>query len=285
MTLQKKIVKQMDNKIILTVVVDNHSSSKECPGEHGLSLHLQSQNQCMLLDAGKSDLVLGNLKNLKLAKNAPEWIAFSHGHYDHTNGTLALLQEFPNVKLHFHPALTRPKWILDAPETWRYGGVPCGFPQKMNEIYKTPQELIPGIYASGSLLNDEVPKQKNTAFRFYYKEGDTLKEDFFIDEQVLIVQSRKGVSIVSGCAHTGIAKAIQKTAEMFPNPNFYALIGGFHLSAASACEITENIELILKNKFKKVMPLHCSGEAFSKELAQKHPSIFVHGEIGTQIEI
>lgn len=267
----------------LTVVIDNTSSNENAPGEHGLSLHFQSKNQAMLFDAGKSDLVLSNLKTLQLLDPPPEWIAFSHGHYDHTNGAPALLKRFPNLKPYFHPALLEAKWVLDAPNEWRYGGIPEDFPTSMSTPYLPPQELIPNIFSSGSLIDESLKKEGPC--RFFKKLNDTYFKDNFVDEQILIVSTERGTSVISGCAHTGIERAISKARELFPTKPFYALVGGFHLAAEPPQKLKAVLEQIISAGFKKVMPLHCTGENFMKMLAKEHPELYVHGEVGATLNL
>lgn len=274
---------KLSPSVKLTVVIDNTSNREDAPSEHGLSLHLQSQNQCMLFDAGKSDLVISNLEALRLLDPPPEWIVFSHGHYDHTNGAPALLKRFPNLKPYFHPALSDAKWVLDAPNEWRYGGVPKDFPTVMPTIYSPPQELIPNIFSSGSLIDESLKKEGPC--RFFKKNGDVYFKDNFVDEQILIVSTERGISVISGCAHTGIERAISKARELFPTKPFYALVGGFHLAAEPPEKLKVVLEKIISAGFKKVMPMHCSGENFMEMLAKEYPDFFVFSEVGATLDL
>ena len=113
------------NSVMLTVVVDNNSELLNAPSEHGLCLHLQSDNHNMLFDAGKSDLVLANLEALGLAAKSPEWIALSHGHYDHTTGVPALFLVIQANSIFILNYLN--KMDLDPGDQWRYGGLPSAF--------------------------------------------------------------------------------------------------------------------------------------------------------------
>ena len=274
------------NSVKLTVVIDNNSERPDAPSEHGLCLHLRSADQVMLFDSGKSDLVLGNLDALGLASPAPEWIALSHGHYDHTTGVPALLARYPMAKLHFHPKLLEPKWILDSGDQWRYGGLPSAF-FELDPSYLQPHrccmELIPGVNASGSIAGDEAQSFVRTRF-FRNPSGHTCV-DAFPDEQVLLVKTEKGVSIISGCMHTGIVATLRKASERFPHEPFFALVGGLHLEGKSQEEFAEILKIIRDAVFQIVMPLHCTGKGFTDYLADHAPELWLPGSVGESLEL
>ncbi len=274
------------NSVMLTVVVDNNSELLNAPSEHGLSLHLQSDNHNMLFDAGKSDLVLANLEALGLAAKSPEWIALSHGHYDHTTGVPALLSRYPKAKLHFHPKLLEQKWILDPGDQWRYGGLPSAF-FELDALYLQPHqcgmELIPGVFASGSVAGDDA--QSAVRSRFFRISNGCKCIDAFPDEQVLFVKTNKGVSIISGCMHTGIEATIKKARELFPQEPFYALVGGLHLEGKTQKEFETILNIIHEANFRVVMPLHCTGKGFVDYLANNNPELLLVGSVGKTIEL
>lgn len=270
----------------LTVVIDDNSNREDAPSEHGLCLHLQSGNQVVLFDTGRSDLVISNLNVLGLDRTQPKWIALSHGHYDHTTGAHALFALFPEAKLCYHPILSEPKWILDTGDEWRYGGVPSSFHEiPSDHRYSSSQsfELISGIWTSGSIAGDLVRSYVRKRF-FRNSTGHTVA-DAFPDEQVLFVITEKGLSIISGCMHTGLEATLRKAKEHFPETPFYALIGGLHLDGVSEERSAEILGILRENQFQKIMPLHCTGQCFVNYLSVHAPDIFERGSVGTSIEL
>lgn len=274
------------NSIQITVVIDNNSQREDLPAEHGLCLHVQSKDQTLIFDAGRSTQVLQNLATLGLDKIAPSWIALSHGHYDHTTGVPAMLQKYPEAKLHFHPKLLEPKWILDPDHIWRYGGVPLQFYQ-LPSHYLNPKrcsmELIAGVYASGSVAGDRA--QSFSPTRFYRNPCGYTVVDAFPDEQVLLIKSERGLSILSGCMHTGLEATIKRARELFPETPFNALVGGLHLDGKSEEEFSSYLEILKKFNFQKVMPLHCTGQGFIDYLSDKSPSLLQKGFVGSTLSL
>ncbi|BDC36639.1 MAG: hypothetical protein EF806_05085 [Candidatus Methanoliparum thermophilum] len=47
------------------------------------------------------------------------------------------------------------------------------------------------------------------------------------EEQALVIKSRKGLVILTGCAHPGVGKIIERVKDLFGD-DIYAFIGGLH---------------------------------------------------------
>jgi len=197
-----------------------------------------------------------------------------------------LLARYPRAKLHFHPKLLEPKWILDTGDQWRYGGLPSAF-LELDPSYLQPHrccmELIPGVYASGSVAGDDAQRFDRT--RFFRNPSGHSCVDAFPDEQILLVQTEKGISIISGCMHTGIEATIKKARDRFPHEPFFALIGGLHLEGKSHEEFGSILKLIQDAGFLTVMPLHCTGKGFTDYLADHASELWRPGSVGESIEL
>jgi 7,8-dihydropterin-6-yl-methyl-4-(beta-D-ribofuranosyl)aminobenzene 5'-phosphate synthase len=85
----------MDKKINLGILVNNIVGESDFLAEHGLSILIQVQEgekkEEHLLDCGKSSsTLLHNIAayGIELANLSLKTIILSHGHYDHTGGTV-----------------------------------------------------------------------------------------------------------------------------------------------------------------------------------------------------
>lgn len=100
----------------------------------------------------------------------------------------------------------------------------------------------------------------------------------WIKEQSLIVDSDKGSIIITGCAHPGIVKIIQKAKEMGKKEIIFVM-GGFHLGGESENTINNIITDFKKLGVKKVGPCHCTGEQarqlFKKEYGENYLDVGV----------
>lgn len=63
--------------------------------------------------------------------------------------------------------------------------------------------------------------------------GHDAEPDSILDEGVLIYQSTKGLVIITGCGHRGIANIVRHCQNITGIKRIYALVGGFHLRCAS----------------------------------------------------
>ncbi|NLB64768.1 MAG: MBL fold metallo-hydrolase [Fibrobacter sp.] len=267
------------DSVNITIVAENHSSDSNLVAEHGLCLHIDNGAQSILFDAGRSDSVIDNLKYLQLEPKAPQFIALSHGHYDHCNGVPALRQLFPQAQLHFNPLLLDPKWVLDD-NSWRYGGLPRDF-HPVGDFKHGFLELIPGVFASGHVISAAETQTDTT--RFYRNPTGELQKDAFNDEQIILVHTNKGLSVISGCMHCGLDATIKRSRELFPKIPFYALVGGFHLVSLGEKVFNDFVNSVKKHKFRKIMPLHCSGLDFVSYLRTSVPNLLLLGECGSKL--
>ena len=114
----------------LTIAVDNSASMENSSlrAEHGLSvlveLDLGSDGVKLLWDTGASgEVLLHNCRLLHIDIDAIDLICLSHGHYDHTGGLMAVLQQMKRmVPVLAHPDIFAPK--LKARPTLKFIGLP-----------------------------------------------------------------------------------------------------------------------------------------------------------------
>ena len=111
------------------------------------------------------------------------------------------------------------------------------------DSFSGPTQITNGIWTTGPM-------------------GDKIKE------QSLIIDSEKGLIIITGCAHPGIVNIIKKAKGMFPKKNVYLVLGGFHLTEASDSKLRGIIADFKELGVQKVAPCHCSGDR-CRELFKK----------------
>jgi len=111
--------------------------------------------------------------------------------------------------------------------------------------FSAPTEIHKGVYSTGKL-------------------GRLNKE------QSLAVDTTKGIVVITGCAHPGLEKIIDK-ARTFGT--IYGVIGGFH--GFSKLEKLKGIELIA--------PCHCTRHI--QKIKQKYPQQFREIKAGTIIKV
>lgn len=184
----------------LTVLIEN-SAPDHLHAEHGLSLYLQCEGGNILLDAGTSGIFTENAAVLNCPLNGVHIAVLSHGHYDHSDGFPALLQEHETMKIYARPAVMQPQYAADG----RYIGLSDGLKDKYAhrfDLSDEQRELLPGVW---------------------------LVPDALDHEQSLVVDTDLGLVVMNSCCHAGADNIVAGVMERFPGRHVHALIGGLHL--------------------------------------------------------
>jgi len=107
----------------------------------------------------------------------------------------------------------------------------------------------------------------------------------WIKEQSLIINTKKGLVLITGCAHPGIVNIIKKSKEIFPTESIYLVLGGFHLSGVSDFGLKSIINDFRKLGVQKAAPCHCSGDRCRELFKQEYGNDFIENGVGKIIEI
>jgi len=113
------------------------------------------------------------------------------------------------------------------------------------ESFSKLTEISPGVYSTGAL-------------------GKLVKE------QSLVVNTDKGNIVITGCAHPGLGKIIDKANRL---GKIYGVLGGFH--GFSELEKLQPIKLIA--------PCHCT--QYTEQIRQSYPVEFKEIKAGSILEI
>jgi 7,8-dihydropterin-6-yl-methyl-4-(beta-D-ribofuranosyl)aminobenzene 5'-phosphate synthase len=180
---------------------------------------------------GRQDIFWENISRFKIDMSPIKHVVISHDDWDHIAGLKSFLQGNHNVSVHICSDSGKPikDMLLD-----------CGVSLLKVD---SPLEITKGIFSLGQMR------------------ADTSRGVIY--EQSLAVQSDKGLSIITGCAHPGITAIVRRAIEYFGcKPNL--VCGGFHMKDSTGSD-NENIVQELKALgVEKVVPLHCSGSSACK---------------------
>ena len=159
-------------------------------------------------------------------------VVISHDHWDHIGGLWELLVKRQGLDVYL-PAYTSEatkQRVRDAGSR-----VMDASGEKM---------IRPNIYLSEELMGG-------------FKGGK-------VAEQSLVIQSDKGLVIVVGCAHPGIAEIVHKARQLFNLP-VYGVIGGFHLMHSTISDVRRCAAELKQAGVVLVAPTHCTGWRAEKE--------------------
>ncbi|NLU24643.1 MAG: MBL fold metallo-hydrolase [Clostridiales bacterium] len=268
----------------LTVLSENCSLIPPLSAEYGLSVYLEQGGTRLLFDAGCYGGCLDNARALGIDLHALTAIAFSHNHRDHCGGFVRLAGELrPACPVYAHAGFFRRKW-------WDHSADPVTQPTYENtlELVGPPmdssfffQQRITGfrllsadVFPLGDdvylLGNFPVPTGIESVHPSSVMEdaAGQMVRDTFRDEQVCVVRTKKGLVVLTGCAHNGIMNILETVKQRFPGEPVCAVFGGTHLVPPDTRRIEETAAYFARSSLACAGVCHCTGpegtEAFSR---------------------
>ena len=100
-------------------------------------------------------------------------------------------------------------------------------------------------------------------------------EDHLPEDMSLILDTNKGLVLISGCGHAGIINTLRRAQEVSGVEQIYALVGGFHLAPAPDDYLRQIMAELKKFDLAHVLPMHCSGQNFVDLAKQEMPEKLV----------
>jgi 7,8-dihydropterin-6-yl-methyl-4-(beta-D-ribofuranosyl)aminobenzene 5'-phosphate synthase len=288
-----KPTKASIDKLKITVLVENSVNVKKPSliAKHGLSLLVETKlagvHSRFLMDAGPGpDIALRNAGMVDIDIKKIDSIMLSHGHYDHTGAILQILKHMdhsipviahPNVfnpKFAYKPALTSIGIEFDQPTIKAAGGELL--------VSRDPISLLSGVISSGEILRKTYFEKTKG---FWTVEYNNFIEDTIIDDQALFINVRKkGLVILTGCAHSGIINTVRHAKSITGIKDVYAIIGGFHLDQADDTRIQKSVEELKEIDLKRTYPCHCTGKKAISQLAKSFGDLCIPVHTGDSIE-
>ena len=236
------------------MILADDSSNSGFASEHGFSALVKHGGKRVLLDFGQKT-AFENAKKIGIELGEIDFAVLSHGHFDHSNG----LNIFEKGTLYCHPLAFEEKFRKDG----SYIGAPVDV-KRAGEKYdlqllKGQEELAPGIVFSG-----EVPRTVEKARAVGYLDRNAQIPDPCIDDASLFLIDDGNVTVLTGCAHSGILNIVEKAGEF---GKVAAVVGGLHTKDCSEAEVMD-----LGNRLGKecrVFAGHCTGTDKLKTLARE----------------
>lgn len=227
-------------QITLKIIYDNCKTNNRFQEGWGFSCLIEVGARKILFDTGADPKAFfSNLQNFQTDCSEITDVVFSHKHFDHTAGFEEIVGNLAKGSRLFLPFKFPSKKIPIHVET---------------NVVNAFTELDSGIY---SLV---------------------LKGGFRLYEQALILETQKGLVIITGCAHPGIIPLLE-TAQTHLKKPIYLVLGGFHLFRARKARIQKIIDRFKTLQVAIVAPCHCSGKRAIEQFKEAFQDHFY--EIGT----
>ncbi len=214
---------QDTGEIKITILYDNYVFTEGTKSDWGFSCLIESSGKTILFDTGtNSEILMHNMNRLKVNPEKVDIIVISHNHHDHTGGLFTFLQKNSNVTVYM-PAST--------PDGYNKNITGAGAKVALK---KEPFEICKDVYLTGEM-------------------GDEIKE------QSLVINTDKGLIVLTGCAHPGITGIVKKAGQMVEG-NLHFVFGGFHLFRTPDSEVEQIVKEFKKMGVEKTGATHCTGD-------------------------
>ena len=92
----------------------------------------------------------------------------------------------------------------------------------------------------------------------------------------------KGLVVISSCGHVGIVNSVKQAQEVSGVQKVHAVVGGFHLGPAPADYLKQVVGELAKLEPDVIIPMHCSGDNFVRQVREELPSKLLESTTGNQ---
>ena len=236
-------------------------------GEWGFSALIEADTVKILFDAGaRNQTVMDNCKELGIDLSVVRSMVLSHNHGDHTTGWIPLRKEFQMNNANALSVTHVGSGIFDSrisskgEEETQLKNDSLKYVQSGGKIilHQNFEEIYPGIFLTG-----QVPRkypEKNYGTNGKKKDGSgKIVEDIIPEDMSLVIQTEKGLVLISGCGHAGIINTIEHIESNMQHQPVLAAIGGFHLLNNSDEQIRWTADELKKTGIRYFMGAHCTG--------------------------
>lgn len=236
-----------------TVLIDNRTNDSALETEHGLSILLETEKHCILLDTGASDMFIRNAERLGKDLSTVDYVFISHGHNDHAGGLKHFMAINDNAKVVVSPDSINGRFFSKRGHQHSITTAWPNIPEERLLMIGKNGEIANGIHIIAHIPQVyPVPKGNQNLFA---ETGDRcLVPDDFRHEQVLYVDGL----LFTGCAHSGLENILETC--LWP---IHSVVGGFHLLDGYETEDEINA---LAQRLKANFPYtrfytsHCTGD-------------------------
>jgi 7,8-dihydropterin-6-yl-methyl-4-(beta-D-ribofuranosyl)aminobenzene 5'-phosphate synthase len=254
-------VRALKVTVLSTMLTDNRGI-----GEWGFAALVEADGHRLLFDTGaRPETVLRNADELGIDLSGVADVVLSHHHGDHTGGLLVLRRELGKKNAGaLGRAYVAPGIFLSRPGD---GG------RESNETIalKAPYEATGGTFVEiarptpifpGGWLTGPVPRthpERNWSGSRRVQTSGGLVEDTIPEDMSLVLDTARGLVLVSGCGHAGIINTLEHARRAVRTAPVHAALGGFHLFPATDESLDWTAEKLRSMQVENLLGAHCTG--------------------------
>lgn len=213
----------IERPVTIRVVYDNYVKTEGLTSDWGYAIVVEGLDKTVLFDTGqKSAIFESNFKKMGLNPDALDALVLSHEHEDHTGGIRSLAR--------------------------LRNGIPILLPYSFSDVFKKRMDSL-GL--KPVLVNEPARICANL-----YTSGEF---DHQIPEQALVLNTKQGLVVMTGCSHPGIVEMLRAIKTAFKK-DISTVFGGFHLLNKSDAEMNTIIAEMKALGVARCGATHCTGD-------------------------
>lgn len=226
--------------ILSTMLADSISGEAYSSyGEWGFAALVEVGGVKYLYDTGyHPDLVLKNAEKLGIDLAEVEQVILSHTHIDHVGGLMvlreALMKKNPAALSIAHVASG---FFAEPEDSSRSGRDDTAAIMDAYRatggtiiVHESSVEIAAGVWLSGPVTR--IHDERNWSGSALIRTADGVAEDNVPEDMAMIIETSKGLVVISGCGHAGIINILDHAISATGEEHVVAAIGGFHLFQA-----------------------------------------------------
>lgn len=253
-------VKQLKITILSTMLAD------EGIGEWGFAALVEADGHRLLIDTGaRPDTVLTNLHDLGLDISDVKEVVLTHNHRDHTGGLLSLRREFMKKNpealsvAHVGKGIMYSRPGADGKEHNYVVGMRKEYEAMGGKFieHDAGAELFPGVWLTGPVPRKYPERNWSALGKVVTPAG--VVEDNVPEDQSVVINTNKGLVVITGCGHAGIVNTLTFAEAEFPKTPVYAVVGGIHLFAATDATVDWTADKFKDFGVQYFVGAHCTG--------------------------
>jgi 7,8-dihydropterin-6-yl-methyl-4-(beta-D-ribofuranosyl)aminobenzene 5'-phosphate synthase len=240
--------------------------SDDFTGEWGFAALVEANGKKLLFDTGaRPETVLRNAKELGVDLSGVTEVVLSHWHDDHTGGLVTLRRE---LMKHNRAALSRAHVGRGFFWKRREKGEVSTSQADLRSQYQAlggsfvehaePAMLLPGVWVTGEVPR-RTPEQNFPAGIEVQRPDGRWTVDDVPDDLSLVIDSVKGLIVVTGCGHAGIVNTIEAARARIRDAPVSAVVGGLHLYTADDARLDWTAAELKRLRVSHLIGAHCTG--------------------------
>ena len=262
---QQGIADKKTGDLKITILSTMLVSTPGGTGEWGFSALVQAYGHQVLVDTGAApDTVLKNAKALGVDLSGVRDVILTHNHDDHTSGLLTLRRELSKQnpeamsRVYVGPGIfwSRPS---QSGEQNTMIALRSAYEATGGNFCEVPgwQALFPGAWLTGPITRKYPEKNWDEVDKVMTPAG--LVEDTIPEDLSLVLNTARGLVVITGCGHAGIINILSQTADKFGAQRVFAVVGGIHLYSQTDAQLDWTSDKLKSFGVENVLGAHCTG--------------------------